>query len=91
MSDKQVKLLRKQIRNVVQEILPGVLTQEMRNSIYEQLNSTLSTQLKQISDHVKSTLDAIDQRAKDLQSYAVRQSGVVAPPISPTIEEPKSQ
>lgn len=68
MNQKQVKLLRKQIRNVVQELLPAVLTQEVVTSI--------SSELKK---EVLSRLDAIDARQKDITSFVVRNSVPPAP------------
>ena len=79
MNSKQVKDIRKQLRNVVQEMLPGVTSQEM----YVQLSKVINERLDQISKHINSTLETIDQRSKDVQTYVIRQSAQNQPVPQP--------
>ena len=74
------KLLRKQLRNVVQEAFPQLLSQELATEIQKVLLNHLDKRLDAIDQHVKSQLEAIDQRAKDLQAYLVRNNTEVKPP-----------
>lgn len=53
------KDLRKQLRNVIQEILPELLTSEL---------------MKVLEQKITARLDLIDQRQKDITGYMVRQS-----------------
>lgn len=53
------KDLRKQLRNVVQEILPEVLTSELIAALKKEINAYL---------------DKIDERQKNISSYIVRNS-----------------
>ena len=60
MSNAQ-KDLRKQLRNLVQEELPGVLTKEL-------VEAALA--------NIHSRLDQIDERQKQIQSYLIRSTSV---------------
>lgn len=68
MSD--VKLIRKQIRNVIQEFGPDLLA----NELYKKLNQEHTTRLNEIERLVKEALKAIDDRAKDFQSMMLRET-----------------
>lgn len=57
------KDLRKQLRNVVQEMKDELITQEIIQSIERRL-----------MDYLRMRLDAIDERQKDIQGYMVRQN-----------------
>lgn len=62
------KDIRKQVRNVTQEILSDVLSSEL-----------VTAMEVRIMQYVKKRLDAIDERSKDIQAYMVRQSAPMAP------------
>lgn len=70
MSQSQVKELRKQIRNVVQELLPEILTAEL----FQQLAKTNQEVLSRIKRDIEKTLSDIDGRQKDVQSFIMRES-----------------
>jgi hypothetical protein len=59
----QAKDLRKQLRNVVQEVLPELLQSELVKAVEQKLR-------KEMNDR----LNLIDKRQKDIQGYVVRQS-----------------
>jgi hypothetical protein len=91
-NDKNVKQLRGQIRQIVKEMYPEIITSE--------IFATLQTQTKERMDvlHrlVKESLDRIDQRQKDVQSLLMRELIASNSPIPPqeqkTVEdEPKAQ
>jgi ribosomal protein L9 len=63
------KELRKALRNVVQELLPQMLTVEMEKAIYK----SLEAQIKQIEENAKSQLKEMQERQKDTLSYLIRQ------------------
>lgn len=84
MSDKQYKMIRKQLRNVCQDLMPQVLVNEAVVAIEKTVTAHINTRLDVITQHVKTTLDKIDERSKDIQSYVVRNSGAdQAPAPSP--------
>lgn len=63
-----IKQFRGQIRQIVKEILPEVLTQEL-----------VSIMKKEMLQDIKACLDVIDERQKLFQGYMVRQSAPVMP------------
>lgn len=63
------KDLRKQVRNVVLEILPGVLTKEVVDAIVKSVNSRLD----KIEKDNKDSIAKINERHKDVMSFLVRQ------------------
>lgn len=81
MSEKNIKLLRGQVRNVVKESL----TEEAFKAIEARLTKTLNEKLSEVTRTVKEGLEVIDQRSKDLQAYVVRN---VAVPTAPVVDAP---
>lgn len=77
MSDRNFKEIRKQLRNVVREILPEVMASEAVSMIDRKVDS----RLEGIQIQVRNTLQEIDQRSKDVQSFVIRQlaSAGIAP------------
>lgn len=71
------KDIRKQIRNVMQEVAPEILSQELMKALEARILKHVDSRLDLISDHIKATLNAIDSRTKDVQSMVVRQSAGV--------------
>ena len=82
MSDKQYKLIRKQLRNVVQEALPNILTQDLVTTMRNDLLARVDVRLDDITKAVKSKLDEMDTRSKNIQSYVLRNVGVTEAPKS---------
>lgn len=70
MSNSNVKDIRKQVRNVVQEVLPGVMTQEM----YVKLLTSMNERMDALEAQVKAKMQEIEERSKDVQSYLIRSS-----------------
>lgn len=65
-----VKDLRKQLRNIVQEILPSFLTHEvgmeMSNKLLKALNEAVAQRMDVIEKDIKSQLEVIAKRQKEL-------------------------
>lgn len=69
MSSLKPKELRKSLRNVVQEILPELLTKELESALYK----TLEARVKKLEDDVKAELKVMQERHKSTMDYLVRQ------------------
>ena len=67
------KDIRKQIKNIMVQEMPAILTQEAALEIQKALKAHLDSRLDAIAKHLKDTLDNIDQRSKDIQAYTLRQ------------------
>lgn len=72
MGDRVFKAIRQQLRNVVKEFLPEVLTQELKTEISGDLAKEIGARLTAIEGDVKKTMEEMNQRSKDVQSYLVR-------------------
>lgn len=68
------KELRKQLRNVTQELLPDLLQSELGQKLYADLSHVIQTRLDVVIANIHETLQQIDQRSKDIQGYLVRQT-----------------
>lgn len=66
------KDIRKQIRNVLQAEMEVILKQETAEAISKELKAHIDTRLNAIAKHLKDTLDAIEERTKDVQAYMLR-------------------
>lgn len=75
MSEKNVKLIRKQIKNVCQELL----SEEMIAVIHKKLSESVNTRLTAMSTNVDKQLAEMQQRSKDVQAYVVSRIGTPAP------------
>lgn len=85
-----VKVLRGQLRQIVQELLPSLVTAEVKAKMHEELRIEVNKRLDNVTKSVKDTLDTIDQRSKDIQGYLVRQT--LQNPASPEVSlEPKTE
>lgn len=73
MSDKNIKLIRKQIRNVCQEMFGEVLSNELVSNVKTTLQKEAGERMGKLEEHVKETLTKIDERAKDVQGYIMRE------------------
>lgn len=79
MSDKNFKAFRKQLRNIVQEILPLALNEELTAEMYTRISAEVNARMDRIEAHTKKTLEDMDQRAKDVQAYVIRTSAQNVP------------
>lgn len=71
MSD--VKLLRKQLRNVVQEQLPALLKAELSEAISKELTAAQNGRLDKIEAFCQDQLGKMDKRAKAVQGFMMNQ------------------
>lgn len=90
MSDSNVKFLRRQVRNVAQELAPTLITNELLVELEKKLAARLEDRLDKISAYIKTTLETIDARSKEVQSYVVRNSAIPATAPTDTVEPPKA-
>lgn len=72
-NESNVKTIRKQLRNVVQEQLPMVVTSELANDIYLRLQKEVRSQLMTIEANITATLAQMNERSKDVQSFIMNQ------------------
>lgn len=63
------KELRKSLRNVVNELLPEMLTQAQ----FEELSRRIDTKIKKIEDDTKAIMTEMNQRHRDTMGYLIRQ------------------
>lgn len=89
----QMKSLRKQLRNVVKEILPEIFTNELKTAAYQDVQVAVKKQLTGIETQITKTLKKMDERQKDVQDFLVRQisSNPVADAGDAPIVEAKSE
>lgn len=73
MNGSATKDLRKQIRNVVKEQLPEILRMELIKAIAEELRKDTATRLTMIENMVKSTLEKMDSRAEQIETYLINE------------------
>lgn len=90
MSQKNVKDIRRQLRNVVQEQLEEILAREVFAKMSEELEAKLravfGARLEAINDGVLSQLRSMDDRAKDLQQFILNQATAEITARSPKVE-----
>jgi hypothetical protein len=90
MSDRNFKEIRKQLRTVVKEQLKEVLNEEFALAMRKTLAEQLGKRMDEISESARKTLESIDTRNKDFQSYVVKEISKSTP--LPTLEpEVKTQ
>lgn len=90
MNSKEVKDIRKQLKNVAQAIAPTILANEAGVLMYKQLMAAVEGRLKNIELNIAETLTKIDERSKDLQAYAMRQISSMMP-LPPKTEESQDE
>ncbi len=90
MSDSNVKFLRKQVRNVAQAELPGIVTNELILELEKRLSAKVEARLDKITEYIKSALNDIDNRAKETQAYLIRNTSIPAVAPTDTVEPPKA-
>lgn len=88
MSDNNVKVIRKQIKNVIDAKLEGILTQEFILAGFKEIKEHTDKRLDAITKHLVDTLKQIDDRAKDTQAYIVRNSNMVKVEPTEKVETP---
>jgi hypothetical protein len=68
------KELRKQLRNVVRDLLPETLTKEMQDSITRTIQDFMTKRLNLISNDITAQLTKMSERSKDVQDFIMRQA-----------------
>lgn len=68
MSDKNLKQIRGQLRQVVQELM----TTEQLQALRKEVMNAMDKRLDAIDAHIKSQLKEINDRSQETQSYVVR-------------------
>lgn len=63
------KELRKSLRNVVNELLPEMLTQAQ----FEELSRRIDAKIKKIEDDTKAVMTEMNKRHRDVMGYLTRQ------------------
>jgi hypothetical protein len=94
MGDGNIKLIRKQIRNVCHEML----NDEIFKTIEEKVLVEIGKRMQGIEEHVKKIMQEMNDRNKDTNGYLVRQATLMqqqgnaaqAQPEAETQEENKS-
>jgi len=79
MSDKNFKLIRKQLRNVVKEALPEVMQNELIDAIEKRLADKVNKKLTTLNTSVEKQLEEMQKRQKDIQTYVVSKLGNQTP------------
>lgn len=80
MSNPQ-KDLRKQLKNIVQDILPGILASELQQNNAKELRESMNLRMEEIMKNVIEYLKTMEERQKDFQNYMIRQITPLAPEI----------
>lgn len=78
-NQRNVKQVRGQVRQIIKELLPEILGSEVINTIEQKLTKQATARLELITKNVQDTMKQIDDRAKDVQAYLVRQTTTAAP------------
>jgi tetrahydromethanopterin S-methyltransferase subunit B len=66
----KVKEIRGQVRQIVKEILPEVLSTEIIALVVKKLEERMS----KMESHTKESMEKMDKRHKDVMGYLVRQA-----------------
>lgn len=75
----QLKQIRGQIRQIVKELLPEILTNELIAAVAQQTNKVVSERL-----------NSIDERQKEMTSYIVRNQARNQPMLKPEVKKEES-
>lgn len=68
MSDKNIKAIRGQVRQICEELLDSELTKK----ILSEVSGIVNARLNQIDAYVKEQLKQLQEKAEETQSYVVR-------------------
>lgn len=73
MSDKNIKVIRGQVRQAVKELMPEVMSAELKTAAYKEISEELGRRLEFINTQVLTQLELMDQRSKDMQNFVTRE------------------
>lgn len=79
MSQKEIKDIRKQLKNILQEVGPEVLAAEAMKLLEERLDKKLNARLEAIHEHINSVLAQVDERSKTVTSHLLRSTSSLSP------------
>lgn len=90
---KNAKRDRGQLRQIVQETLPEVLKDALIQEAYDRLKGEIDLRLRGIETQLREALTRMDNRAKEVQDFLVRQVTVAPPAAAPEafIKEKKDE
>lgn len=83
MSNNQ-KDLRKQLRNIIQDMKDELINQELVSVMEKRLDGAMRVRLEALDKMVRDRLNEIDSRSRDIQNFIMRQnlaSGQPAPQV----------
>lgn len=72
MSDKRAKLIRKQLRAVVIELLSETVTKELGDAIYARVSAESRNDLQQMAIHMDKIMAEVVDRTKSTQDLITR-------------------
>lgn len=72
MSDKNFKVIRKSLHNVVKQIMPTVLTMELVTEIRKQLGKQMADSLAALTGNIQGRLDTMEERQKTMYESFIR-------------------
>lgn len=84
-----VKLIRKQLKNVLEEEGQKVFEKHLYDSAFGQVKAEIKLRLDAIEKHVRESLEQLDSRQKDMQSFLVREATRGNAPVEQANEVPK--
>jgi hypothetical protein len=72
MSERNFKTIRKQLRNVVQELIPTLLQNELVAAVDKRLTELVKSRLDKVAEYVETQMKEVQDRQKDIQTYVVQ-------------------
>ena|SRR5271166_2138481 len=82
--DIKLKQIRGQLRQIVKDVFPVLLTEELKSAAYADLKKIITGRLDAVQKDVENTMNEINQRSKDAQDYLVRNVSAPVPMPTPT-------
>lgn len=89
MNGKQIKLIRSQLRNVVQEIINDVLTNELVAAVQKSVQEQVQKRLDNLFEQHAFAMKQFDERLKETSSYILRNTSNPTVPPTESIEPPQ--
>ena len=83
----ETKEVRKQLRNIFQELAPEVLSQEVVEKMYRKLEESLNIRLTALETQVRDVLERLDKRQQDTLGYLIRAATTPVVPNTPMPEQ----
>lgn len=72
MNDREIKEVRKQLRKITADLLPEILNDAFVKSLDKTVNANLDARLEEITKRIAATLEKLDKRSQEINSYIVR-------------------